>query len=108
MHEIHGTIRKDLKPVSAEYSIENAFGTTLFSGSFEPAESWTISDIGFVIGLNKISVSVAFADGTTTELTEWIGNFKRHGKMPHSVMTLLAHFVTSASCVTMMTVFPLS
>lgn len=75
MHEIHGTIRKDLKPVSAEYSIENAFGTTLFSGSFEPAESWTISDIGFVIGLNKVSVSVAFADGTTTELTEWIGNF---------------------------------
>lgn len=51
---------------------------------------------------------VAFADGTTTELTEWIGNFKRPGKMPHSVMTLLAHFVTSASCVTMMTVFPLS
>lgn len=75
MDAIHGTIRPGLLAESASYSIENAAGTVLFSGSFAPVTNWTIPDIGFVIGMNKVTVNVSFSDGNDSETTVWIANF---------------------------------
>lgn len=75
MDTICGNVKPGLLATEAHYTIENAWGMELFSGSFTPNSAWSIPDIGFVLGMNKLTVDVAFSDGKTSESVVWLGNF---------------------------------
>ena len=60
--------------VSADYTIENAWGKVISSGSFEPDSNWTIPNIGLVIGNNRVTVNTVFNDGTEATNSKWLFN----------------------------------
>lgn len=71
---ISGSIRPGLIAVSADYTIENAWGKVISSGSFEPDSNWTIPNIGLVIGNNRVTVNTVFNDGTEATNSKWLFN----------------------------------
>ncbi len=75
---LSGSIRPGLLALSGTYSIENAWGKTIASGDFIPTSHWTISDIGFVLGMNKVSVNVYFEDGSSALATNWFMNYNEN------------------------------
>ena len=75
---INGTIKPGIIATSADYSIETNWGKTLVKGEFAPESHWTIPDIGFVLGMNKVTVNVEFSDGTRSTESEWFCNYNEN------------------------------
>lgn len=75
---LSGIIRPGLLAVSGNYSIENAWGTVLAEGEFAPESNWCIHDIGFVLGMNKVTVDVKFSDDSASTVTAWFMNYNEN------------------------------
>lgn len=75
---LSGIIRPGLLAVSGNYSIENAWGTVLAEGEFAPESNWCINDIGFVLGMNKVTVDVKFSDDSVSTVTAWFMNYNEN------------------------------
>ncbi len=75
---LNGTIKPGIIAVSADYSIETNWGKVLAEGEFAPESHWSIPDIGFVLGMNKVTVNVEFSDGTSSTESEWFCNYNEN------------------------------
>lgn len=75
---LSGTIKPGIIALSANYSIETNWGKILAEGEFAPESHWTIPDIGFVLGMNKVTVNVEFSDGTRSTESEWFCNYNEN------------------------------
>lgn len=55
---LKGTMNNAQGLSSASYEITDVAGNVLCGGAFTPGETWTISPIGYVIGQNKVTITV--------------------------------------------------
>lgn len=75
---LSGIIQPGIVAVSADYSIENSWGKVLAEGEFSPESHWCIPNVGFVLGMNKVTVNVVFNDGTKSTESKWFCNYNEN------------------------------
>lgn len=56
--QLKGTMKNVQGVSNASYEITDVGGNVLCSGTFTPGETWTISSIGYAVGLNKVTLTV--------------------------------------------------
>lgn len=74
-NSLNGSVKPGLLAETASYKVENMWGKVLFEGDFTPKRKWEINDLGFVLGLNKVTLNVNYIDGSTSQTSEWFMNY---------------------------------
>lgn len=63
-NSLNGILKNAENAVSMNYMITDINDTVLFQGDIKAASEWSIDDIGFVIGVNIVSMEVVYDDGS--------------------------------------------
>lgn len=72
--QLKGSMKNAQGLSSASYEITDVAGNLLCSGSFTPGDTWTISPIGFVIGQNKVTITVRDRAAGVSRLVFYVYN----------------------------------
>lgn len=63
-NSLNGILKNAENAVSMNYMITDINDTVLFQGDIDAASEWSIDDIGFVIGVNVVSMEAVYDDGS--------------------------------------------
>lgn len=66
---LDGTIKDVDNLTDIAYVITDCNNTELMSGTLEPSATWSINNLGLIVGENNITVSLKYSDGTTDSST---------------------------------------
>lgn len=71
---LSGTIRDSEHIKSISYSITDRNNTELMSGELPPSDTWSIDDLGLIVGDNNITLTVDYDDNTSDTSAVKINN----------------------------------